>query len=123
MVYHYTNFVFETNAWWLRRVRPIWAGALTLWLTGILYRYYFFGKIKSLWNKYIPEEEWIKRAQENKRDWGYNAVYKPTLARSTKKAMLETLGENYRYPEAWPERYMIETKSLEQIMEEEENWE
>jgi hypothetical protein len=23
MVYHYTNFIVETNAWWLRRVRPV----------------------------------------------------------------------------------------------------
>lgn len=23
MVFHYTNFVVETNAWWLRRVRPV----------------------------------------------------------------------------------------------------
>jgi len=23
MVYHYTNFSFETNAWWIRRVRPV----------------------------------------------------------------------------------------------------
>lgn len=23
MVYHYTNFIWETNAWWLRRVRPV----------------------------------------------------------------------------------------------------
>lgn len=23
MVYHYTNFIVETNGWWLRRVRPV----------------------------------------------------------------------------------------------------
>ena len=23
MVFHYTNFVVETNSWWLRRVRPV----------------------------------------------------------------------------------------------------
>ena len=23
MVYHYSNFIWETNAWWLRRVRPV----------------------------------------------------------------------------------------------------
>lgn len=23
MVYQWTNFVWETNAWWLRRIRPV----------------------------------------------------------------------------------------------------
>jgi hypothetical protein len=23
MVYHHTNFVAETNTWWLRRIRPV----------------------------------------------------------------------------------------------------
>lgn len=23
MVFHYTNFVVETNVWWIRRIRPV----------------------------------------------------------------------------------------------------
>ena len=23
MVFHYTNFVAETNVWWIRRIRPV----------------------------------------------------------------------------------------------------
>lgn len=23
MVFHYVNFIAETNAWWLRRIRPV----------------------------------------------------------------------------------------------------
>jgi len=23
MVFHYTNFVAETNIWWIRRIRPV----------------------------------------------------------------------------------------------------
>jgi hypothetical protein len=34
---------------------------------GAYYRYYFFGKIQTMWNKYIPEEEWKRRAGINKR--------------------------------------------------------
>ena len=30
---------------------------------------------------------------------------------------------NYKFPIAWPERYMVETRTLEQVLEEEENWE
>jgi len=33
------------------------------------------------------------------------------------------LSANYKFPIAWPERYMVETRTLEQVMEEEENWE
>lgn len=29
---------------------------------------------------------------------------------------------NYKFPIEWPERYMGETKQLEEVMEEEENW-
>ena len=53
MVYQWTNFVWETNAWWLRRIRPVifnifiikfvvlGAFAFTAFYGG---RYYFFGK-------------------------------------------------------------------------------
>ena len=31
--------------------------------------------------------------------------------------------ENYRFADPWPERFMHDPRSLEQIMEEEENYE
>ncbi len=52
----------ETNAWWLRRVRPVWmtvVGAGCFW---IYYRYYFYGKIQSNWMDRIPEETQIQLA-------------------------------------------------------------
>ena len=42
-------------------------GALGGWLFAITYRYYFFGKIQAYWQTSIPEDEWKKRAVENKR--------------------------------------------------------
>lgn len=43
-MFYYTNFIMETNVWWLRRVRPIWMGIAGLWMYWIFHRYYFFGK-------------------------------------------------------------------------------
>ena len=31
--------------------------------------------------------------------------------------------ENYRFSEPWPERFMHDPRTLEEIMEEEDNWE
>ena len=45
MVYFYTNFAAETNAWWLRRVRPVWMTSLGIGLLAYGYRYFFYGKI------------------------------------------------------------------------------
>ena len=47
MVYFYTNYAAETNAWWLRRVRPVWMTALALGLGALGYRYHYFGKIQT----------------------------------------------------------------------------
>jgi len=123
MVYHYTNFVWETNAWWLRRVRPVWMGLTGIWLYWVGCRYYFFGKVQAHWQTTIPDEEWIARAQINKRNWGHNAYYKPELPRSRKRAIQEAQGENYRYASPWAEMYMVEKRTLEQVQEEENNWE
>ena len=30
-MFYYTNFIQETNTWWLRRVRPLWLGAWGVW--------------------------------------------------------------------------------------------
>jgi len=43
-MFYYTNFIAETNNWWLRRVRPIWMGAVAIWAYWLFHRYYFFGK-------------------------------------------------------------------------------
>jgi hypothetical protein len=43
-MFYYTNFIAETNAWWLRRVRPVWMIGFALWSYWIFHRYYFFGK-------------------------------------------------------------------------------
>eukprot|EP01016_Furgasonia_blochmanni_P025145 TRINITY_DN270_c0_g1_i1.p1 TRINITY_DN270_c0_g1~~TRINITY_DN270_c0_g1_i1.p1 ORF type:complete len:217 (+),score=59.71 TRINITY_DN270_c0_g1_i1:3-653(+) len=123
MVFHWTNFVVETNQWWIRRVRPVWMGAGAIWIYWVFRRYYFFGKDAANHNARFSDEEWTRRAAENKRNWGYHANYKPELARSRKKLMLETLGDKYEYPLPWAERFMIETKSVEKVMEEENNWE
>lgn len=57
MVYFYTNFVAETNAWWLRRVRPVWMLAVGSIGWFVYYRYYFFGKIQSGFMDWVSEEE------------------------------------------------------------------
>ena len=36
-------------------------------------------------------------AQLNKRNFGYNSRYTPTLERSRKKQIMEAMGENYDY--------------------------
>jgi len=43
-MFYYTNFILETNQWWLRRVRPIWMLGAGLYAYWIFHRYYFFGK-------------------------------------------------------------------------------
>lgn len=97
MVYHYTNFIYETNGWWLRRVRPVWMGATFIGIYYLLDRYYFFGKTTARAQRATDPEIWKKRAQDNKRDWGYGVTYKPTLAISRKKEIMEAMGSN-SYP-------------------------
>ena len=57
MVFFYTNFVAETNAWWIRRVRPVWMIGVSAMGFFIYYRYYFFGKVQSNFMDFIPDEE------------------------------------------------------------------
>ncbi|EAR99761.1 transmembrane protein, putative (macronuclear) [Tetrahymena thermophila SB210] len=121
MVFHYTNFVQETNAWWLRRVRPVYCTVLAYYGWWLYDRYYLFGKNATQDIRKDTTEVWEKRAALNKRNWGYNAHYKPELERSMKKVLYAD--PNYKFPIEWPERYMAETKTLEQVMDEEENWE
>ena len=95
MVFHHTNFVAETNIWWLRRVRPVWmvgVSALVFWMG---YRYYMYQKLAAVWTHWTPEQEQQLRAQHNKRlsaiyrDFGFNSFYKPTLERSRKRQIMQ----------------------------------
>lgn len=75
MVYFYTNYAAETNAWWLRRVRPVWMTAVGLIFAGFGYRYYFYGKIQAKLHDNTPEEEHRRIAEINKRKWGHTRRY------------------------------------------------
>ena len=57
-MFYYTNFIVETNVWWLRRVRPVWMGATALICYYFFHRYYFFGKeaVRSR-RKLTPEQQ------------------------------------------------------------------
>ena len=87
-MFYYTNFIAETNNWWLRRVRPIWIGGVVVIAYWFFHRYYFFGKevIKS--QRSVPESERLRRAAVNKRNFGFAGVYQPTLERSRKKLIM-----------------------------------
>ena len=67
----------------------LWIAGTFVWFSFIGGRYYFFGK----WSVYkadkYTDEEKTGQAQLNKRDWGYNAYYKPDLARSRKRIIQE----------------------------------
>ena len=56
MVYQWTNFVWETNAWWLRRARPLILAPPILFMGYYCYRYYFFGKLAALKDSRISHE-------------------------------------------------------------------
>jgi hypothetical protein len=57
-------------------------GATALLIYYIGNRYYFFGKHTAQAQRSTPPEVWEERAKNNKRNWGYGIVYKPTLERS-----------------------------------------
>jgi hypothetical protein len=54
-MFYYTNFIAETNAWWLRRVRPVWMVGFTLWAYWLFHRYYFFGKMAAKNQRAVSE--------------------------------------------------------------------
>lgn len=78
-MFYYTNFIAETNTWWLRRVRPIWLGGFVVLGYWVFHRYYFFGKHSVQSQRSVSVEENIRRAQVNKRDFGFPGPYQPTL--------------------------------------------
>ncbi|CAD8170543.1 unnamed protein product [Paramecium octaurelia] len=123
MVYQWTNFVWETNAWWLRRIRPfvvLGAFAFTAFYGG---RYYFFGKWAYYKQRQFSEAELVAQAEVNKRNWGYGVWYKPTLERSRKKLLQDALKDKYRYAMTWEELFYEDPRPVEEILEEENSWE
>lgn len=94
-MFYYTNFIAETNAWWLRRVRPIWMGATVIWAYAIFHRYYFFGKeaVKAQRGETVAENK--RRAEHNRSHFGFQTRYEPTLERSRKKMIMNLLGDKY----------------------------
>ena len=91
-MFYYTNFIAETNAWWLRRVRPIWLGAVAIWAYALFHRYYFFGKEAVKNQRRHSDQENQRRADHNKHNFGFAGPYQPTYERSRKKMIMELLG-------------------------------
>ena len=88
-MFYYTNFILETNQWWLRRVRPLWMLGTFIYGYYIFDRYYFFGKNATKSNIKAGEKELIRRASINHRKHGYGMdYYVPTLERSRKKQIM-----------------------------------
>jgi hypothetical protein len=87
-MFYYTNFIVETNTWWLRRVRPVWVAGFFVYCYYVFHRYYFFGKDTAKNLNRLSEEERTKMAQLNKRNFGYGVYYQPTLERSRKKQIM-----------------------------------
>jgi hypothetical protein len=55
-MFYYTNFIQETNGWWLRRFRPIWMAGVALWAYWIFHKYYFFGKLAIKSQRSVSEQ-------------------------------------------------------------------
>jgi hypothetical protein len=113
-MFYYTNFIQETNAWWLRRVRPLWLGSIALWAYWLFHRYYFFGKHAVQSQRKASEQENSRRAALNKGDFGFQFQYKPTLERSRKRQIMELLGDNYDHSIAFEDR-LIDIATFEQL--------
>ena len=66
MVFHNTNFVMP-NAWWIRRVRPLWMGAIGITVTYLVYRYHFWGKWAAQRHEKMTQQQLEEWAARNKR--------------------------------------------------------
>jgi hypothetical protein len=106
-MFYYTNFIQETNVWWLRRVRPVWMGVALIYFYWLYHRYYFFGKEATKAMRRRGEEENIRMANLNKRHFGYGIYYEPTLERSRRKQIMEAMGENYDRAVESEDRYLV----------------
>ncbi len=113
-MFYYTNFIAETNAWWLRRVRPIWMGAFFLWGYWLFHRYYFFGKWVTKNQRELTEKEIQARADHNRHNYGFGGVYQPTYERSRKKQIMELLGDQYDVSIRFEDR-MLQIETFEQL--------
>lgn len=113
-MFYYTNFIQETNTWWLRRVRPLWLGSIAIWAYWLFHRYYFFGKHAVQGQRSVSEEENLRRAEHNKRNFGFQFTYTPTLERSRKRQIMELLGENYDHAVAFEDR-LIDIATFEDM--------
>ena len=96
-MFYYTNFIQETNTWWLRRVRPVWMGASALLIYFFFHRYYFFGKEAVRSRRKISPEDQEAMAQLNKRNFGFGSHYQPTWEKSRKKQIMDVMGEHYDF--------------------------
>ena len=101
MVFHYTNFVVETNAWWLKRIRPLWMSTAAFLIGLATFRYGYFHKIQTKAERNLSPELQREYAENNKRHWGYNQYYVPTLKRSRKRKLMLELGNNYKQANSW----------------------
>jgi hypothetical protein len=113
-MFYYTNFIQETNTWWLRRVRPLWLGSIALWAYWLFHRYYFFGKHAVQGQRSVSEEENLRRAEHNKNNFGFQFTYRPTLERSRKRQIMELLGDNYDHAVAFEDR-LIDIATFEDM--------
>lgn len=113
-MFYYTNFIQETNTWWLRRVRPIWLGGWAIWAYYVFHKYYFFGKLAVKSQRSVSEEENQRRAQINKKNLGFQFQYVPTLERSRKKQIMQLLGDNYDVAVKFEDR-LIDHATFEQL--------
>ena len=92
MVFFYTNYAAETNAWWLKRIRPLWIFPVIGISCYKYYRvvYYAKNQIEKEDETEVSKLEFL--ANEYKGDFGYHRDYKPKLQKSMKKKLREELG-------------------------------
>ena len=104
MVFHYTNFVVETNAWWLKRIRPLWMSTAALVIGLATFRYGYFHKIQTNAERRLSPEIQQEYADLNKRHWGYNQYYEPKLYSSNR---LNTYIKIFLYITFYREMYIL----------------
>jgi len=138
MVYHYTNFIVETNTWWLKRVRPVdeahpalvgrHSHRLLLPLPPLLLLRQDPGELPGQ-----QDRGWLERAGGDQQAVASDSPVTgatasttslPTSARwrsASTKSWAVSLSDaaNYKYAEEWSTRYMNDMRPLEQVYREE----
>ncbi len=87
MVFHNTNWMRETNAWWIRKVRWMtWSCAFYIPLYRNTYWDYHSRRV-AFGNKMDrrPEEQRVADAKALKGNWGYKPRYAPVFEHSMKR--------------------------------------